>query len=245
MASRELYDELPSTQDRALELARDGAEEGSIVVARRQSRGRGRGDRRWESPPGGLYLSVVLHPSAGPGLLPLAIGGELAGALAECYGVRTRLKWPNDLLALEPGGAARKLAGILVDLVRARSVGVAAVAGIGVNVGRFGPGLPAEVRERSIALEELARSPIELPGLETVVARAAVGARRALAEGSGERGVLARARGLLYGVGEAVTVDGAPVGTLLGLRDDGALEVDGPRGVRALIAGDVRVGVGA
>jgi BirA family biotin operon repressor/biotin-[acetyl-CoA-carboxylase] ligase len=243
MARRELYDELPSTQDRAIELARGGAEDGSVVVARRQSHGRGRGDRRWESPAGGLYVSIVLRPGAPATVLPLAIGAELARGLAETYGVRLRLKWPNDLLAVDPGGAPRKVAGILVDVVPGGDR-PAAVVGIGVNARSTGPGLSGPVGAGSVALEELTASEVAFDALETLVLHAARDACRALSFDRGSEAVLARVRGLLYGVGEPVMVDGAPVGTLVGLRGDGALEVTGPRGVEALFAGDVRVGAG-
>lgn len=244
MARRELYEELPSTQDRAAELAREGAEEGSVVVARRQSRGRGRADRRWESPEGGLYVSVVLRASTAGSILSLAIGSELAGAISEAYAVRLRLKWPNDLISVDGAGTPRKLAGVLVDLVRARTGGARVVAGIGVNGRRAAGTVPPELRERSTALEELSPVPVDLDRLESVVVGAAVEARRTLSEDGSERSVLARVRGLLYGVGETVTVDGAPVGRLRGVRDDGALEVSGPQGPQALLAGDVHVGVG-
>ena len=245
MAQREVYAELPSTQDRAVELARQGVAEGSVVVARRQSRGRGRGDRSWASPEGGLYLSVVLRPGLIGPVLPLAIGAELADAVTLEYGVRPRLKWPNDLLAVDTAGTARKLAGILVDLVRTANGSAAAVAGIGLNAHRPRDDLPAGVRERAVALEELTTLPIDLEALERLVVGASVRAARALGPPEGERAVLARVRGLLYGAGEPVTVDGRPVGTLAGVRDDGALEVWSSGSLRALLAGDVRVGVGA
>jgi len=241
MALRELHEDLPSTQDRAIELARQGAEDGSVVVARSQSLGRGRGDRRWESPPGGLYVSVVLRPVPAPDLLPLALGAELASALTEEYAVRLRLKWPNDLLAVDGAGAAGKLAGVLVDLVRTPGAGAAAVAGLGVNAGRWPVAVPAP--SGAVGLEQLVGGPVDLGRLETVAVRSAVAARRALTTEDGERVVLARARGLLYGVGEPVTVDGRPVGPLRGLRDDGAIEVDSPAGRLAIRSGDVRVGV--
>jgi biotin-(acetyl-CoA carboxylase) ligase len=157
--------------------------------------------------------------------------------------VRLRLKWPNDLLSVDGGGACRKLAGVLVDLVPAVDGRAAAVAGIGVNAARPDPGLPPSVRASSVALEELSGAPVDLDRLEAVVARSALGARRALSGADGGCPVLARVRGLLFGVGEAVTVDGVPMGALRGLRDDGALEVVGPLGVTVLRAGDVRVGV--
>lgn len=244
MVRRELYEELPSTQDRAIELAREGAEEGSVVVARQQSRGRGRGDRRWESPRGGLYLSVVVRPAAASSVLPLAVGAEVAGAVSMEYRVRLRLKWPNDLVAVDGAGDVRKLAGVLVDLVRGADGAAAAVVGIGLNARRAPAGLSRAVRASSVALEELTDAPVDLDRLEAVLAQAVVGAGRALAAPSGDLSVLARVRGLLYGAGETVTVDGAPVGSLVGVRDDGALEVAAPDGARALLAGDVRVGVG-
>ena len=245
MARREVYPELPSTQDRAIELARDGAEEGSVVVAARQTRGRGRGDRRWASPSGGLYLSVILRAPATPTLLPLAVGVEVADAISAEYGVRLRLKWPNDLLAVDGAGTPRKLAGVLVDLVRARDGSeAAAVVGIGVNACGGASGWPPEVATRSVALEALTPGPVALDRLETVVVRAAVTARRALAEPNGDRAVLARVRGLLYGVGEPVTVDGVAAGVVVGVRADGGLEVQGPDGSGTVLAGDVHLGVG-
>ena len=242
MGQREFYPELPSTQDRALQLARDGADEGSVVVARRQTEGRGRLDHRWASPAGGLYLSIVLRP-CGP-LLPLAIGVELADALAMEYGVRLRVKWPNDLLHVDVPGSARKLAGVIVDVVPKATGGDTTVAGIGVNARGMDGSAPAELRDRSVGLDELTGVPVDLGRLETVVARAAVTARRTLSEPSGARPVLARVRGLLYGAGEAVSVDGVPMGVLAGVRDDGALEVRGRDGLLAFVAGDVHVGVG-
>ncbi len=242
---REFYEEIPSTQDRAIALARDGASDGSVVVARRQLQGRGRGERPWVSPAGGLYLSIVLRPVTAAGPLPLAIGSELAEALACSYGVRTRLKWPNDLLSIDRAGRRRKLAGILVDLVADALGSATAVAGIGVNARNTTADFPPELRPTSVALEELTLCEVGLDALERTVVRAVVAARRAVAEAAGARATLVRCRGLLYGVGEPVSIDGRPVGRMVGVRDDGALEVTGPEGLQAFLAGDVRVGVGA
>ena len=243
MAQREVYPELPSTQDRAVELARDGAADGSAVVARRQSRGRGRDERSWASPDGGLYVSVVLRPAGRAALLPLAIGAELASSLALDYGVRARVKWPNDLYAVDGAGTGRKLSGVLVDVVPGAPAD-AAVAGIGLNVKPLPGDLPAELRSRSVALEELADRPVALDALESVVVASAVRARRSLAETTGAATTIARVRGLLYGVGEPATVDGVAAGTIVGLASDGSLELRGADGRRSLYGGDVRVGVG-
>ena len=100
-----------------------------MLVAEHQVAGRGRLDRVWTSPPrAGLTVSFLLRPdvpAARRGWLPLLTGVALAEAVGEVTGVRTSLKWPNDLLAVD----GRKLAGILAE-----STGTAVVVGVGLNV---------------------------------------------------------------------------------------------------------------
>ena len=147
----EVLDACESTNDEALRRARAGAPHGAAVAAVRQTLGRGRRGHVWVSPPGGLYLSVVLRPGVARECLcaiPVAAG---LGALDACraLGATTpRLKWPNDLVVPGPGGAC-KLGGILVELCLGSQpggsgtaadgvagVGDAAVCGIGVNLTR-------------------------------------------------------------------------------------------------------------
>lgn len=124
-----------STMDEAHALAADGAADGSLIVALRQSQGRGRQGRVWESPEGGVYLSVVLRPTKPMDEVPqLALVAGLA--LAEAVKAVTRLlpsiRWPNDLLLGE-----KKLAGILCEGTRDRGQGTGdpyVVLGIGINV---------------------------------------------------------------------------------------------------------------
>jgi BirA family transcriptional regulator, biotin operon repressor / biotin---[acetyl-CoA-carboxylase] ligase len=239
---REFYDSLPSTQDRALVLAREGAPEGTRVVARHQAKGRGRLERSWQSPSGGLYCSVVLHrPSEHAGLLPLTIGARLASELGERFAIPLSLKWPNDILVGEEGTPMRKLSGILMDEVASPTLGRAAVAGVGVNV-RLGPEvLPALLRERVAALDELVEPVPSLDEIETLVVEAALGAARWLSEPGGATKARALCRQLLYGVGRAVTVDGRPAGTLESLGEEGELWLSTPTDRVAIWAGDVRV----
>jgi len=239
---REFYDSLPSTQDRALVLAREGAPEGTRVVARRQVRGRGRLARSWESPEGGLYCSVVLPcPNAHPGLFPLTVGARLAHALREEYAIPFALKWPNDLLVSEDGRPARKLSGILTDEVGSPTLGRAVVVGVGVNVRLDRSALPAPLRERVAALEEFVSPVPELDRVEEIVLRAAVGAVEWLSSPDGTEQARALCRKLLYGVGQQVTVDGAPAGTIEALGDDGELWLSTATDRVAIWAGDVRV----
>jgi BirA family biotin operon repressor/biotin-[acetyl-CoA-carboxylase] ligase len=132
-----------STNDDARRLAADGAPEGTVVLAGRQTAGRGRRGRHWESSEDvGLYLSVLLRPEEpidGIGRYAIAAAVAACTACRRFAGERVLLKWPNDLLA-----HGRKLAGILSELRQGPS-GAELVLGLGVNVnqqdGDFAPSL--------------------------------------------------------------------------------------------------------
>jgi BirA family biotin operon repressor/biotin-[acetyl-CoA-carboxylase] ligase len=100
-----------STMDVLHDLAAEGAEAGTVVVADEQTGGRGSRGRGWRSPPGGLWLSALYRPglAAGTELLSLRVGLAVAQAVeALATGLRVSIKWPNDLLL-----DGRKLGGIL------------------------------------------------------------------------------------------------------------------------------------
>jgi len=239
---REFYDTTPSTQDRALALARTGAPEGTRVVARRQERGRGRLERSWESPAGGLYCSIVLRrPSEHPGLLPLTIGARLASALYERFALPLALKWPNDILVGEVGQPMRKLSGILADEVASPTLGLAVVAGVGVNVRLERETVPATLRGRVASLDEFVSPAPTLEEVEAIVVNSALGAARGLSSPEGVRPARELCRKWLYGVGRPVTVDGQPAGILEGLGDEGELWLATPTDRVAVWAGDVRL----
>lgn len=125
------FDEIDSTQNYAAGLARSGGEEGSVVVAERQTHGRGRLQRRWESPEGGIWLSVVLKPRLDSGtlsLVPIAAGISLARAIKKSAGINAELKWPNDVTI-----DSRKVAGVIVDASVESSRLDYTVIGAGVN----------------------------------------------------------------------------------------------------------------
>jgi BirA family biotin operon repressor/biotin-[acetyl-CoA-carboxylase] ligase len=123
-----------STQDVARPLP-----VGSIVVADHQTAGRGRLDRRWESPPGtALLVSFVLRPTR---VLSLAAGV----AAAQACGGGVRLKWPNDLLL-----RGAKVGGILVEITPAT-----AICGIGINLTWAPPGAAKLEQDRDELLDRL------------------------------------------------------------------------------------------
>ena len=144
---------LGSTQDLARELAQAGAAEGTVVLAGRQTAGRGRLSRSWVSPRGGLYLTVVLRPPA-EHLKALVIIAALAVArgIERVAGLQTSLKWPNDVLV-----AGRKISGILSESeLVGESVGYALV-GIGVNVNADMAAYPESAPLATSVMTELGR----------------------------------------------------------------------------------------
>ncbi len=143
---------LESTNDWLKAACRHGLPEWSLVLADRQTAGRGRHGRAWASPPGNLYLSVLLIPRLPPervSLLPLLVGVAVAEAVG-AWGIEARLKWPNDVLA---GGL--KLAGILVEGVLGGAEIEAVVVGVGLNLLLELGGVPEDVRRRAVSVEAL------------------------------------------------------------------------------------------
>lgn len=128
MAAIYQYETLDSTMLKAAELAEQGAESGSVVVAGAQTAGQGRLGRAWHSEPGaGLYATFILRPQLSPETLPvitLALGLAAVEAIARTASVACDLRWPNDVLI-----GNRKCAGILAHLQTG-----ALLAGIGINV---------------------------------------------------------------------------------------------------------------
>jgi BirA family biotin operon repressor/biotin-[acetyl-CoA-carboxylase] ligase len=134
MAFRILYyDTVDSANNLALSFAKEGAREGTVVVAEYQTKGRGRFHRKWSSPRGkGLLFSVILRPSLSASSVPI-LTHLAAKAVAEVlntnFELSARLKKPNDVLV---GG--RKIAGILTESSGTRSEIDYVVVGIGLNV---------------------------------------------------------------------------------------------------------------
>ena len=136
------YDTVDSTNTVCKTLAREGAADGTAVIAARQTAGRGRMGRGFESPVGlGLYLSMLWRPVASPeGLLPLTAMASASAALAirRVTGADVRIKWPNDLVL-----NGKKLVGILTEVSLADGGVDYVVIGIGVNLrqqpGDFSP----------------------------------------------------------------------------------------------------------
>lgn len=139
----EVLAEVPSTMDRARELVASGAGPGTLVLALRQTSGRGRMGHRWESPPGGLYMTLVLERDDGRERLALPIVAALAVRTALAgVGVETRLKWPNDVFA-----GRRKIAGVIAE-----HRGGALLLGVGVDLRVPAQAFPPELRSAATSV---------------------------------------------------------------------------------------------
>jgi len=239
---REFHPEISSTQDRAKELARAGAPEGTRVVALVQTRGRGRLDRAWASPPGGLYLSILLRsPPEHVSLLPLSLGARIAEEFSRTLDEPFRVKWPNDVLAASERGRLRKVAGVLVDRVDTRESLSMEVAGIGVNVSTDASQLPPEVRDHATSLAAVSSRAISVDTVEEMVVRAASHAVDGLRADDGPESTVALCRRWMWGMGHEATLDGAPSGTIAGIDAEGALLLDRGSERVAIRTGEVRV----
>lgn len=143
---------ISSTNDFGKRLAAHGAIEGTVVIAETQTSGRGRLGRKWFSPIGGLWFSVILKPSMGvtkAARLVFVAGLAVAETLNNAYGLRVETRWPNDVLV-----NGRKVCGILTETnITAEKVNFV-VVGVGINA-NFIPekALPATLRKTSTSLE--------------------------------------------------------------------------------------------
>jgi len=157
-----IREEIDSTNDEVRRLAEAGAADGAVVIANRQTSGRGRRGAAWVCPPGeALAFSILARPAEPVGLWPrLALAAGLAVAEAlEQHGVMAGIKWPNDVWV-----DGRKICGVLVE-----SGGSHVVIGIGVNVnvGEF----PAELAYSATSLRLETGEPVDRAGVLAEILR--------------------------------------------------------------------------
>lgn len=151
------YPEVASTNDIALELARAGEAEGTLVVTDHQTRGRGRRGHVWTSPPGrDILCSLILRPPTDPrGALAvtLAVANAVAVTLSKLLDTDQQVKWPNDVMS--PEG---KIAGVLAESSAAGGRVEHVVVGMGVNVNTTPLDWPDEWRANAASCRTLTGS---------------------------------------------------------------------------------------
>jgi BirA family biotin operon repressor/biotin-[acetyl-CoA-carboxylase] ligase len=125
------FDSIDSTQNQALKMADDPANNGTVIIAAKQTGGKGRSGRKWVSPKGGIWLSIILHPKFDISittLFPIASALALSNSLEKMLKISPELKWPNDLTI-----KGKKIAGMLVDASLESNRIENLVLGVGIN----------------------------------------------------------------------------------------------------------------
>jgi len=219
-AALEWVAETTSTQADVLELARQGASEGQVVVADHQSGGRGRAGRSWEAPAGtSILMSILLRPPAPVASMVTALLGlSAADAIEAVTGFRPDLKWPNDLVVTDEAGTTRKLAGILAeadwppgaDMASGwrdpkASERVVVIAGIGINV-NWPAEIPDELADIAISCNHVTGNDHDRVAIVVQLLRALDVAYTSLLE-NGTASTMARWRRSLSTLGRPVRVD--------------------------------------
>jgi len=151
--------EIDSTNNLAKEYSKNNAQEGLVVIAESQTRGRGRMGRPWHSPPEtGIYLSILLKPNLKPNhlsFITLLAGVSAISAINEISHQRASLKWPNDILIND-----KKVCGLLCEMIQEKGNSFSVVIGIGINVNQVSGQFPEDLEKTATSLRIVNGSPI-------------------------------------------------------------------------------------
>ena len=218
------YEEIGSTNDEGFRLGVQGAPEGTVLIAERQSAGKGRMQRVWHSPAGAnIYTSIILRPHLEPAHAPqisIAAGVAVAETLNTYCSGRACLKWPNDVLIDD-----KKVCGILSQMKMSGNTIDFVVVGIGINVNLNREQFPQDIQ--SIATSLAVEAGREISRLELIISLYENLAKwyRELLQ-SGFAPVKERWLGLSPMIGKKVSVlfrEEAVSGKAIGLGEDGSL----------------------
>ena len=160
------FETINSTNDRAKELAKNGAPQGTVLIAGQQTGGRGRMGRSFHSPEGkGMYLSVILRPGCNPNELmhlTCAVAVAVCQAVEKASGYRPGIKWINDLVA-----GKQKLGGILTEMSIDSKTGLVdyAIVGIGINCNHTPEDFPPELQSIATSLLTVTGSTVNIAKL--------------------------------------------------------------------------------
>ncbi|MBM2819954.1 MAG: Bifunctional ligase/repressor BirA [Nitrosarchaeum sp.] len=125
------FDLIDSTQNQAIKIASDETNNGTVIIAEKQTSGKGRLGRKWISPKGGIWFSIILHPKFDISvitLFPIASALALSNAIEKTLNIKSELKWPNDITI-----KGKKVAGMLVDASLESNKIENLILGVGIN----------------------------------------------------------------------------------------------------------------
>lgn len=230
-----------STNSMAYQLALKGAEEGEVVVAETQKKGRGRLGRKWYSPPlTNLYLSVILRPEIPPqqaSLMTLMAAVATAGAIHKFSGLQPTIKWPNDILLND-----RKVAGLLNEIHSEMDRAHFVILGIGVNLNMDEKMFSKEILSLATSLKrETGQSISRKAFLQTLLEELEMWYETFLREGAPAVLKAWRDRARIRGRPVKVTSFGQVLlGKAIDIDSDGSLIIETEEGERRrVVAGDI------
>lgn len=234
------FDEIDSTNSEAKKKAAQGAAEGTVLVAQRQSGGRGRLERSFFCPPGGLWFSIILRPAFAPADAPKC---TLMAAVAvveamKYFGVEAKIKWPNDIQL-----SGKKITGILTEMSASLNYINYVIIGTGINVNI--DNFPPELTDTATSLSNELGVPIDLNFLLSNVLNETEKLYISVLNG-GFADILQKWRQNSLILGREVEVMGVKsgenfIGKAIDIDEDGALLVKVGNEVRQVLAGDVSV----
>jgi len=232
------YEEVDSTNEVAKKLALDGEGEGTVVIAERQTRGRGRYGKTWISPTGGVYLSIVLKPRIEPEEAPkvtFTAGVSVAKAIRNLYNLDAKIKWPNDVLIKE-----KKVCGILTE-VNATDILNFVILGIGINANVDTKEFPEEIAKGAVSLKEELGKEVDIEELVNEVLNQ-IDAHYSLFKEKKFKAILrewSKLSATLWRKVKIVTRDRVIEGVAVGIDKNGSLIVETPeRKIEKVIAGE-------
>lgn len=225
------YKDVQSTNQTAFDLARQGAPDFTLVVAERQHGGKGRMGRSFFSPPGGLYMTLVLPlPSFPVGRLTTLAAVRMAENIQTLFGRRIDVKWVNDLMC-----DGRKVGGILAE---ARQMNGRTVVALGVGVNVAEQEFPAELRNKAASLLSGQAARENCLRLALLFAQSMEESLR----GAGDVLAAYRQRCITLGRQVQCTVNGQAVfGTAVDITEDGELVVQTETGRQVIRSGEASI----
>ncbi|MHB0977564.1 MAG: biotin--[acetyl-CoA-carboxylase] ligase [Candidatus Aquicultorales bacterium] len=234
------YQSVGSTNEEAKRCAIDGAADGTVLIAERQEGGRGRLGRGWFSPPGGIWISLILRPAIQPADAPkvMMLASSAVCSTMRSLGLEASIKWPNDVMI---GG--KKIAGILTEMASEPGMVDHLVVGMGINANiepdEFTPDLMSSASSMSIAKG----APVDRLSFTRALLRKIDRDYEELLAGRSE-GIVGEWRQACGTIGQDIalsTPNGIVRGTAIDVDGNGCLVLRGPEGTDKYASGDVTV----
>ena len=244
----ETFDTLDSTNTKAKQLAEMGEAEGTLIVADEQTAGKGRRGRKWCSKKGvNVFFTLLIRPKIEPKNLSgitLLAAMSVADAVKEVCGVKTMIKWPNDIV-LEK----KKICGILTEMSSEMNYVNYAVIGIGININD--DEIPDEIRENASSIYLETGKKTNRNKLTAKVVEKFDGYYKRFLETKDLTAFIDEYNSMLismnkevkvlYGMAETARPDEEETGIARGIDGDGALLVETKDGIKSIVSGEVSV----